>query len=109
MISEAVARISHSASAAAADPSILARAAPSAGLDVPFEYASPVFSAHPAPERRLVALATNRCEKCGPIRISFRPFASAKETHRDRENFSGTAAVHVDFRRVGAIARAAET
>jgi len=57
---------SHAASAAAADPSPLTLAAPSAGLDVPSSTPSPVFGAHHTSEGRLDALATNQREKCSP-------------------------------------------
>jgi ERCC4-type nuclease len=56
---EHLARIIHEPPAATADPLAVARAAPSAGLDVLSSTPSPVFSAHRAPQRRLVGLATD--------------------------------------------------
>jgi exodeoxyribonuclease V alpha subunit len=60
-----LARISHPPPAAAADPSTVARPAPSADLDVVSATPSVAFSPPSAPQRRLDGLATEWCEKSG--------------------------------------------
>jgi len=60
-----LARISHTRPTAAADTRDLTRAAPSAELNVGSPTSSPVFSPPRVPCRRLDALATDECEKCG--------------------------------------------
>ena len=59
------ARISHATPTADAEPLAVARRAPSIRLNVPSSTSSPSLSPRSAPQRRLGALATDRCEKCG--------------------------------------------
>ncbi|HRQ66793.1 MAG TPA: PAS domain-containing hybrid sensor histidine kinase/response regulator, partial [Xanthomonadaceae bacterium] len=63
-----LARMCHEPPAAYADPSVVARAAPSAGLDVVSTTPSPVFGPRRTPQRRLDALATDVHDTCGPAR-----------------------------------------
>ena len=58
----ALARIIHEPPAATADTLAVARATPSAALDVLSSTPSRIFSAHRAPQRRLVGLATDAHE-----------------------------------------------
>lgn len=67
-----LARLSHTASAVDADPSVLTRAAPSAGPDGRPSTPSPILSPHCVSEPRLGTLATKPCEKGGlALRIDF--------------------------------------
>lgn len=66
---QAQARIPHTAPTAGADTLGLTRSAPSAGLNVGSATSSPVLSPLRAPSRRLDAIATDRCEKCGLGRL----------------------------------------
>ena len=61
-----LARIAHTLPTADADPLAVTRAAPSAALNVLSSTPSHVFSPPHASQRRLDALATARCEQCGP-------------------------------------------
>ncbi|MDX2300752.1 MAG: amino acid adenylation domain-containing protein [Xanthomonadaceae bacterium] len=68
-----LARISRTDPTADADTLGLTRSAPSAGLNVGSATSSPDFSPPRAPDRRLDALAKDRCEKCGLDDGTFAP------------------------------------